>query len=192
MMSSRQIIIDREALRRFQNKTYQTVAIPEVLMEAYRLIGADLGLTGHEKPQSTQDPKGIRGIKHVYQDAQGVVFSWGHILERRINQYVIWDYCLIPLLNRYLGRGLHLSHLQQQVFTVIEKHVNRTTRDVISTVAITEGWTFCPGTAISAVTQVVHFTAEREARDWTAERLLEQVLPNAIAKAREFADRNGH
>ena len=89
--------LDKEAIEKFRNKEKQTLSIPESIKEEYRM-------------QDDEDRKRRQRIKVMvdkgpplqqYTDATGYLFSWGHILERRVAQFVIWDFCLTHLLSRY-------------------------------------------------------------------------------------------
>jgi len=195
MTSRKRIALDKAAIKMFCGKEQQSIAIPKSIKEEYRLNEKEKTLfeiQPHISRRRKTDTVDLVTPEQQYADAHGYVFSWGHILERRVNQFVIWDFCLTHLLSRYLSRGLRLRHLQRIVFAEIEAELDCTSRDPAMAVALIGGWAIYPGTAVGAITQVVHFTSESEARDWTAQILIDKVLPKAIARARKYVDSPGH
>jgi len=118
----------------------------------------------------------------VYDDVISYEFPWGQIVERRVNQVVIWDYCLSHLLQRYLQAGKRLEDCQQQVFKALEATFSCTSRDLLVFFGLTDAWQLSPYSAVGLFSQVVHFTSERAARDWVINELL-VVLPRIIASA---------
>jgi hypothetical protein len=109
-------------------------------------------------------------------------FPWGRIVERRVNQVVIWDYCLSHLLQRYLQAGKRLEDCQQQVFKALEATFSCTSRDLLVFFGLTDAWQLSPYSAMGVFSQVIHFTAEHAARDWVIKELL-VVMPAIIASA---------
>lgn len=83
-----------------------------------------------------------------YSSAIGYEFPWGHILERRVNQYVVWDFCLSHLLLQYLQAGKRLEDCQKQVFKVLERKFDCTTRDVVTLVSLAKAWQLCPSSSV--------------------------------------------
>jgi len=195
MNSRKRIVLDEAAIQLFRSKEQQPIAIPQSIREEYRLNEQEQTLI-EIKPQPSHrrntDSVDLLTPEKQYTDANGTVFSWGHILERRVNQFVIWDFCLTHLLSRYLSRGLRFRDLQRVVFAEIEAGVECTSREPVMAVGLIGGWAIYPGTAVGAITQVVHFASESEARDWTAQILIDKVLPKAIVQARKYVNSQGH
>ena len=125
-----------------------------------------------------------------YSSAIGYEFPWGHILERRVNQYVVWDFCLSHLLLQYLQAGKRLEDCQKQVFKVLERKFDCTTRDVVTLVSLAKAWQLCPSSSVGIFSQVAHFTAEQAAREWVVAELL-AVLPEIIANAQPSVTKKG-
>ncbi|MGH8549961.1 MAG: hypothetical protein ACREEM_01130 [Blastocatellia bacterium] len=190
----RKIELDRAAIQRFRSREKEPLTIPNSILEETRLNDHDRSDFGLQPgPRRTAVKVAEPGPPETqYTDAQGYVLSWGHILERRVNPFVIRDFCLTHLLTHYHRRGLRLRDLQRIVFAGIEAEVDCASREPVMAVGLIGGWALYPGAAVGAITEVVHFASEEKAREWTAETLIENVLPKAIARAREFADRYGH
>jgi hypothetical protein len=185
--------LDKEAIERFRTKQREPLAIPDSIQEEYRLNEERTTPSGGDRRQKRRQK-----IKVVvdqgppleqYRDATGYRFSWGHILERRVAQFVVWDFCLTHLLARYHRAELRLRDLQERLFEFLEEEVEYTAREPALAAGLIEGWAIYPGAAVGAFTEVIHFASEEAAREWTADILIEKVLPKAIAKAREYADR---
>lgn len=121
--------------------------------------------------------------------AQQFTFTWGYILERRANQYVVWDFCLEPLLKQYLAAGKPLEDCQHQVFKALEQRFQCTTRDLLILVGLTQDWQLCPAPSIGLFSQVSHFTAEKRAREWISGELL-TALPDIIQEVQNNVLRN--
>ena len=187
--------LDKTATRRFRNKEKQLLTIPASIQEEYKLNEKESELfgTGLESRSEVKTVDSAPGSPvGPYDEAAGYEFSWGHILERRVNQFILWDICLTHLLTRFHRRGLRLRDLQKVVFEAIEVEIDCAAREPVMAVGLVTGWMVYPGTAIGVFTVVVHFAAEDKARQWVIETLIEDVLPGAIATADEFATRYGH
>ena len=78
------------------------------------------------------------------------------------------------------------------MFDEIEAELDCTSREPVMVVALIGGWAIYPGTAVGVITQVVHFASETEARDWTAQILIDKMLPKAIAQARKYVNSKDH
>lgn len=115
-----------------------------------------------------------------YHESEGFEFTWGHILERRTDKYLVWDFCFVQLLTQYLRAGKRLSDLQRAFFYLLERKIACTTRDIVPVLSMEEGWKIIPCSAVGAFTLVIHFTQEADAREWVAHELLCGAIPEAI------------
>ena len=90
----------------------QALSLPQSLCNDYALRGQVSTVNGHlplNKPPLAQ-----------YSNAQGFSYAWGQLLERRMDNQVLWDFCLEALLDRCHHHGLLLSHLQVAVLSELE------------------------------------------------------------------------
>ncbi|MEQ1636799.1 MAG: hypothetical protein ABL903_08895 [Methylococcales bacterium] len=165
--------LDQSAQWRFLHNYSQSVQVPEAILSEYTL-----------RPPIMHNIHVPQAPLAQYQSAIGYEFSWGHILERRVNQFVLWEYCLSPLLSRYLQAGLRLEDCQKQVFSALERQFVCTSRDLMALLGVTEAWLLCPGSAVGAFIQVVHFTSEVQAKQWVVGELF-GFLPGVIANAQQ-------
>ncbi len=159
--------VDQAAKQGFLAGFSQPLAIPDAILSEYILRTPVMHNIYTPGPPLVQ-----------YQAAIGYEFPWGHILERRVNQYVVWDFCLSHLLLQYLQAGKRLEDCQKQVFNALERRFDCTTRDVVMLVGLT-AWQLCPSSSVGIFAQVAHFTAEQAAREWVVNELL-KVLPEII------------
>ncbi len=157
------------AQKRFLQQLTQPLAIPDAILSEYILRSPIMHNVYAPQPPLVQ-----------YSSAIGYEFPWGHILERRTNQVVVWDFCLSHLLLQYLQAGKRLEDCQKQVFRALERQFDCTTRDVVTLVGLAKAWQLCPSSSVGIFSQVAHFTAEQAAREWVANELL-AVLPEIIA-----------
>ena len=162
-------VIDTGALNRFTGRQKQRLSMPECILEEYSLNDRDEMKCHNEYPPLKQ-----------YQTAEGYEFIWGHIVERRTEQYIVWDFCFNQLLSQYLKSGKRLSDLQRTVFHALERSVGCTTRDIVPVLSMEEGWKIIPCSAVGVFTLVIHFSQETDAREWAVDQLLHEVLPNII------------
>ena len=190
MNVNRKTQLDKMAIQRFLRKEKQVVTIPDSIVQEYPLTKKSKGRNPGSKAKPVQSE--LRTPYEQYAQGEGYNFSWGHILERRMAQFIFWDFCLSNLLTQFQSRGMGLNELQRIVFDVLEAEVECTGSEPVTAVGLTDGWKIYPGTAISAFTMVIHFASEEKARDWTAETLLEEVVPKAIAVAMQVLKRNAH
>lgn len=163
--------IDQLAKQRFLTLFNQPLTIPDAILSEYTLRPPIMHNAYVQQPPLAQ-----------YQSAIGYEFPWGHILERRVNHYVVWDFCLSHLLLQFLQAGYRLEDCQKQVFKALERLFACTTRDLYTLVGLTKDWQLCPSSSVGVFSQVSHFTAEQAAREWIVAELL-AVLPEVIATA---------
>jgi hypothetical protein len=160
--------IDTQQISLFSGQFKQTLGI----LEEYGLIKCTrLTKMTNNYPLLTQ-----------YQEDQGYEFTWGNILEFRVNEFIIWDYCFNHLFSQYLQSGKCLSDMQRVAFSELGKVIDCTTRDIIPVLSMEHGWQFIPCSTVGAFTQAIHFSQEQEARDWTIKHLLTTRLPEIVGK----------
>lgn len=125
-----------------------------------------------------------------YINAEGFCFTWGHILERRRDNQVLWDFCLGPLLERYHQKGLLLVDLQQTTLRELQATIPElVSHEWDATSVVRDGWRLYPGTVISAFSLRCHFTREHEARHWLSGMFLPLLLPGLLYKVQRHVDR---
>jgi len=166
-------VIDTQSIQEFMKRTQNNLPISEPLLEEYSLQSV-------HSLKKTKNGE-ISPIRQ-YKDAEGYEYSWGSILERRTNEYVIWDYCCTNLLTHYLKTGQRLADLQRDVFPEIEKIISCTAKDIVDVLSIKSGWLFYPASPVGAFSQIIHFTDEKQAREWTVEHLLVHELPKILSR----------
>ena len=167
-------VIDTEALNRFIGRQKQRLGMPECILEEYSLNDQYEMNNKCEYPPFKQ-----------FQTAEGYEFIWGCIMERRTEQYIVWDFCFNQLLSQYLKSGKRLNELQRAVFYALERSVECTTRDIVPVLSMEEGWKIIPCSAVGAFTLVIHFSQETQARVWAVDNLLHEVLPSIITSLQQ-------
>lgn len=121
-----------------------------------------------------------------YINAQGYTFAWGHILERRCDNHIDWDFCLESLLERYHQHHLLLKDLQQATFLVLEATLpGMVAYEREPAAADRQGWRLYQGTVISAFTLRCHFSREAEARHWLSTIFLPLLFPGLLYQVQE-------
>lgn len=162
-------LINTNHLSLFKEREKKAIGIPECILEEYSLRS---GLVMSDKGGPTKQ----------YNEAEGFEFNWGHILERRADKYIVWDFCFTQLLTQYLRSGKRLSDLQRAFFYFLERKITCTTRDIVPMLSMEEGWKIIPCSAVGAFTLIIHFTQESDAREWVAHDLLCEAIPDIIKK----------
>ena len=171
--------IDQLAQERFLHHFSKIVPVPEAILTEYTLKSPIMAMSS----ASTQ----AHFLNKTYAEAIGYEFSWGHILERRFNQYIVWDFCLSTLLMAYLHAGQRLEDCQRQMFKALEKQFNCTSRDVMSWISLDNAWQLCPSSSVGIFSLLVHFTSEDQAKHWVVRELL-SAFPELIASAQQRLD----
>ncbi len=120
-----------------------------------------------------------------YNNGEGFEFSWGHILERRTDKYIVWEFCFNRLLVQYLRAGKRLTDIQRSTYHFLERTTACATRDIIPVLSMDEGWKIIPCSTIGAFCCVIHFTQEAEAREWIAHDLLIELMPQLITELQQ-------
>ncbi len=169
MPQQKTLSIDTASSNRFIIREKQRLTISKSILEEIRL-----GNAMKDYPPINQ-----------YENAEGYEFSWGHILERRAGQYLVWDFCFNQLLSQYLSTGRRLNDLQRAVFFELERIVDCTTRDIVQVLSMRDGWKIMPCSTLGVFTLVIHFTEESEARKWVVDKLLNSVIPEVIGQLSE-------
>lgn len=156
----------------------QAIALPQSICTDFALQGRPAtprGLLSLNAPPLAQ-----------YINAQGYCFAWGHILERRCDNHVDWDFCLETLLERYHQRHLLLADLQHAAFKALEASLpDRVGYDREAAATYRQGWRLFQGTVVSAFTLRCHFSREAEARDWLSTEFLPLLLPGLLYQVQE-------
>ena len=177
--SAKFILIDSGQLTRFKVRDKQRIGLPESILEEYSLTPELTMSDDNELPPMKQ-----------YQNAEGFEFAWGHILERRTEQYIVWDFCFNPLLIQYHRAGKRLNDLQRSAYHYLERKVACTTRDIVPVLSMAEGWKIIPCSTVGAFTLVIHFTQESDAREWVAYDLLTKAMPNLLEQLQRDINRD--
>lgn len=173
--TGRLFTIDTQNITLFTRRLKKKIAIPESILEEHSLENSTrLKNMDFEHPPLTQ-----------YQNAEGYEFNWGNILERRVNEFIVWDYHFDQLLTLYLRRGKRLSDMQYAVFKELEKRIDCATRDIYPVLSMADGWKIIPCSAVGVFTQVIHFTEEEAARQWTQHNLLHTHIPVIIDRLQQ-------
>lgn len=121
-----------------------------------------------------------------YINAQGYEFAWGHILERRVDNYIDWDFCLETVLAHYHKHNLWLADLQQAAFTALADSLPGLVGvEKEPAMSYPFGFKVYPGSVISAFTVRAHFAREAEARHWLSTLFLPLLLPGLLFQVQE-------
>ncbi len=70
----------------------QALSLPQSLCNDYALRSKVSTVNGHLPPNKPPLAQ--------YSNAQGFSYAWGQLLERRMDNQVLWDFCLEALLDR--------------------------------------------------------------------------------------------
>lgn len=124
--------------------------------------------------------------------AEGYVFPWGHIVERRIERVIAWEFCFDALLRRDHSHHRGLQELQRVLFDrLVQDLPEWVETDLLSLASLDTGWRIYPGMTLGGFTVVAHFYWEDDARRWVADTLMTARLPEFIAAAVVPLDRVG-
>ncbi len=116
-----------------------------------------------------------------HQIIENYTFSWGHITEKKMGEYVIWEYSANELLETYHAAGKRTSDLQREVFILLEQKVEYTTRDISVLLNIHKGWKLIPSNNSSSIFyQVSHFSHEEAAKKWAINHLFIGIVPDIV------------
>lgn len=156
----------------------QAIALPQSIYTDFALQG---------QPPSARGPLPLNAPPLAqYINAQGYAFAWGHILERRCDNRIDWDFCLEALLDRYHQHNLLLNDLQQVAFQVLESSLpGLVGYEWEPAATYRHGWRLYQGTVISAFTVRCHFSRETEARHWLSTLFLPLLLPGLLYQVQE-------
>jgi hypothetical protein len=166
-------IIDAPAIQRFAKAMTDPLTPPIAILEEYRRRGRLPASAEDRPPQAAYRTRNALG--QPFGPAGGYPFSWGHILERHVDRFVLWDFGLDRLLRRYHEAGLGLWHLQGVAFDALERRSGRACGDWLWDLSRLgedppePGFGVFPGSAVSAFGVVTHFCREAEARAWVDE-----------------------
>ncbi len=162
----------------FETTMKRPIALPQSICDDYAKRGK---LVTERGPFSLQAPP-----LAPYINAQGYPFTWGHILERRCDNYIDWDFCLESLLERYHQHDLLLHHLQQAAFNALEASLpGLVGYEWEPAATYPYGFRLYPGTVISAFTLRCHFAREDEGRHWLSSVFLPLLLPGLLFQIQE-------
>ncbi len=117
---------------------------------------------------------------HLHKSNTRYEFGWGYITERKVGHYIIWEYYFTKLINAYLQEGRRISDLQRTVYFELEKVIEFSTRDVAPMLSMSEGWTVYPSFSESIFYLIAHNNKEEEAREWSINTLIIDVVPSII------------
>ena len=108
---------------------------------------------------------------------QGYLFSWGHIEERRIENWVIWDFHFHDF-----RRHDPSTDLQGKRFGELVQCLGCVFRESIDVPCSAIGWSIAPGEGLGAFSVMTHFCHEEAARRWIAATLIPAILPYLIER----------
>lgn len=162
----------------FEPSMKHAIALPQSICDDYALRGKPVAARGQFPLQSPPLAQ--------YINAQGYGFAWGHILEKRCDNYIDWDFCLETLLGRYHRHDLLLHDLQQTAFAALEASLpGLVGYDREPAATYRYGFRLYPGTLVSAFTVRCHFSREAEARGWLSTVFLPLLLPGLLYQVQE-------
>ncbi len=172
-------LINTGQLNDFLGREKTRINIPECILEEYHINNwFELNSEGLEVTPLRQ-----------YKAVEGFEFNWGHILERRAEQYVVWDFCFSQLLKLYLKNDMGLGDLQRDTFYHLERKVECCTRDMISVLS-KDKWKIVPCSSVGVFSLVLNFTDEQDARQWAVENLINDTVPSIIRKLQNNVGNN--
>ncbi len=169
------ILIDTNQTHQFREGKQKKIGMPESIFEDHAIAPGRCRMTNDKSSSPMKE----------YANAEGFEYSWGHILERRVDKYIVWDFCFSHLLTHYHRNGKRLHDLQRAFFSSLEKTVPITTYDIVPVLSMEEGWKIIPCSTVGAFTMVVHFTQEKAAREWAAYDLLCEAIPKIIKELQD-------
>ena len=127
-----------------------------------------------------------------YINAYGFVFDWGHIVERRLDNQVLWEFCLDRLLDGFHQKGQLLVHLQQSTLNLLETLFPELIAYDREDTDVHQPWLFYPGGSVSVFAIRCHFTREQEARPWLFDVFIPSLLPEILHQVQCHADQPAH
>lgn len=142
----------------------------------------------------------VYGSNHEFEPSEGLLahldalegypFAWGWLIERRVDNQLIWAFCLDALLTRCHSRGMRLPLLQLIVFEELKRLMPAwVAEDWAVNSTQLAGWKFYVGSDLSALILRCHFSDETAARDWLSDTFLPQTLPGLLHQVQCHVDR---
>mgnify|MGYP003385773258 FL=1 len=118
--------------------------------------------------------EGIKETKHA-DDLRYYPFTWGVIIERRMELSVIWDVCLYQV--NKVKNALTIEQVKKHIFVILEKLIPEyTDEEPIYFNAMKRKWVVYPGATFSEITVAFKVENEDAARQWMGEVMIAKIL----------------
>lgn len=155
------------------------VSLPAVL-----LVERNLDTLYGSYPMQTTE-----GSELSLDNLEGYLFAWGLIVERRVDNQILWEFCLEALLSRCHTKGFRHRFLQIAVFDALKQLMpDWVAEDWAVNSTQLAGWKFYAGSSFSSLILRCHFSDEAAARTWLSDKFLPDVLPGLLYQVQCLVD----
>lgn len=127
--------------------------------------------------------RNIGKIKHTKhpEDLRYYPFTWGVVIERRLNRLVIWDVCLNVV--QKVVNTTTVEQVKRHIFVLLKNYIPEyTDEEPIMFDELSKKWAVYPGATFSEITISFRIEDEEAAREWMGAKML-SVLINEIQQA---------
>jgi hypothetical protein len=104
-------------------------------------------------------------------------FDWGFILQRRVQHFLILDYCF-DRFHQQIKCKISLDRLQKHIFQMLSHRI-RLNNDLYGLLRGDYPWSFVCS-AYGAFSLMIHCRYENQARQWSVDQLVLQTLPEIL------------
>ncbi|MBL4636206.1 MAG: hypothetical protein JKY56_20265 [Kofleriaceae bacterium] len=131
------------------------------------------------KPLSVlRDVESIKTTKHP-EDLRFYPFTWGVIIERRLNQSVIWDVCINVV--QKITDVVILERVKKHVFVILKSLIPEYTAEPILLNELENKWVVYSGSSYSEITIACNIDNEDAARLWMGEKMIPQCINEVVS-----------
>jgi hypothetical protein len=124
-----------------------------------------------------RDVKNIKATKHP-EDLRFYPFTWGVIIERRLNQSVIWDVCINVV--QKITDAVILERVKKHVFVILKSLIPEYTYEPILLDELDRKWVVYSGSSYSEITIACNIDNEDAARLWMGEQMIAKCINEIV------------
>jgi len=156
------VSIDKESLEYFKSKWSRVFNPNDHQLKTLRNI---------EKIKPTKHPEDLRYYP----------FTWGLVIERRLNRLVIWDICLNEV--QKIVNSKIVEQVKSHIFVLLKNLIPEyTDEEPIMFDELSEKWVVYPGATFSEITISFKIEDEEAAREWMGAKMLATLI-NEVQQA---------
>ncbi len=115
-----------------------------------------------------------------------IVFKWGFIIQRRVQQYVILDYCF-DTFHQVINSPSSIDALHTDIYRRLEDNKRIFHRSLHGLLSGTYPWLLLTSD-IGAFSLVTHIQYEQQACHWVNHQLIARLVPDVL---RRYQDQSG-